>query len=183
MSRNKKLTVECLWCLDIGPLSRAGALVAGAQSQYVWHQAEQQVSALQTTMEGAVLRLDYQARGKTYSHAVKLDYTDCNYGGQRAWFICPARGCGRRVTKLYRTGLFICRHCLRLAYDSQSESEVFRVLRRSKRLREKLKLHSLCFGLPAARVGRPKGMHAKTYLRLIMQLRANDDALPTFITG
>jgi hypothetical protein len=35
--------------------------------------------------------------------------TPCNLGGSRAWFICPAVGCWRRVAILYGGGIFACR--------------------------------------------------------------------------
>ena len=29
-----------------------------------------------------------------------LERTPCDFGGFRYWFVCPSRGCGRRVNKL-----------------------------------------------------------------------------------
>ncbi|MBC7324960.1 MAG: hypothetical protein H5T99_06565, partial [Moorella sp. (in: Bacteria)] len=37
-------------------------------------------------------------------YRVPLAYTPCNYGGERPWFVCPGRGCGRRAAKLYLKG-------------------------------------------------------------------------------
>jgi len=56
------------------------------------------------------------------SYPIHLDWTDCNLGGKRFWFLCPARGCGRRVAVLYSSGIFACRHCYQLAYPSQRET-------------------------------------------------------------
>ena len=50
--------------------------------------------------------------------AVRIVSTRCNYGGLRAWFVCPQ--CGRRVGVLYRKPLlthFLCRHCQNLSYQ------------------------------------------------------------------
>ncbi|MEI6127263.1 MAG: hypothetical protein WCQ99_12005 [Pseudomonadota bacterium] len=48
------------------------------------------------------------------------------FGGSRYWFLCPGRGCGRRVGKLYGAGkYFLCRHCYNLTYDSCRESHRF----------------------------------------------------------
>jgi hypothetical protein len=58
---------------------------------------------------------------KREAYPVYLDQTPCTYGGTRAWFRCPARGYGRRVTILYGGAIFACRHCYRLAYPSQRE--------------------------------------------------------------
>ena len=49
--------------------------------------------------------------GKDEHYAVRIVRTVCNLGGSRAWFICPAVGCGRRVAILYGGGIFACRHC------------------------------------------------------------------------
>jgi hypothetical protein len=61
-------------------------------------------------------------------YAVPLEWTHCNYGGQRAWFRCPARGCGRRAAILYGGEIFACRHCYQLAYPCQRESSGDRAL-------------------------------------------------------
>jgi len=50
--------------------------------------------------------------------AVRIVSTRCNYGGLRAWFVCPQ--CNRRVGVLYRKPLlthFLCRHCQNLSYQ------------------------------------------------------------------
>jgi hypothetical protein len=50
---------------------------------------------------------------------VRLEWTPCNYGGQRPWFLSPVRGCSRRVAVLYGGGIFACRRCHGLNYQSQ----------------------------------------------------------------
>ena len=67
----------------------------------------------------------------------------CRFGGTRPYFMCPGvvNGvtCGRRVAKLLASGrYFLCRHCYRLAYDSQSESAWGRALRRANKIRMRL---------------------------------------------
>ncbi len=52
------------------------------------------------------IRLIYKRRvpGEDWEHMdypVTLLSQPCNFGGQRQWFACPARGCGRRVALLY----------------------------------------------------------------------------------
>jgi hypothetical protein len=96
---------------------------------------------------------------------VYLDWTDCNFGGQRAWFHCPALGCGRRVAILYLGGgIFACRHCYQLAYPSQREPDYDRAARRADKIRKRL-----CWEqgiLNPKGWQKPKGMHWKTFERL-----------------
>jgi hypothetical protein len=41
-------------------------------------------------------------------YAVRIVRTPCNLGGWRAWFVCPAVDCGRRVAILYGGGILVC---------------------------------------------------------------------------
>ncbi len=61
---------------------------------------------------------------------IELTKTECNYGGNRFWFLCP--NCNRRTGVLYRKPLaqeFICRYCNSLTYNlrkyHRSSSEYF----------------------------------------------------------
>ena len=56
----------------------------------------------------------------------------------RVWFRCPARGCGRRVAVLYSGGIFACRLCYQLVYETQRELPHYRALRRAQAIRMKL---------------------------------------------
>ena len=71
-------------------------------------------------------------------YAVRIVRTPCNLGGWRAWFICPAVGCGRRVAILYGGAIFACRRCYQLAYASSREDAGGRATRRADRLRARL---------------------------------------------
>ncbi|SDY53906.1 hypothetical protein SAMN05444340_11022 [Citreimonas salinaria] len=99
-------------------------------------------------------------------YAVTLDTTRCNLGGARRWFLCPARGCGRRVAVLYGGKVFACRHCYGLAYPSQSESASDRAARRADRIRERLGWEP---GILNGYGGKPKGMHWRTFERLVTE--------------
>jgi hypothetical protein len=70
---------------------------------------------------------------------VELEWTSCNFGGERPWFICPRAGCGRRVAVFYGAGKYLlCRHCYDLRYESQRENTTHRALRRAQKIRERL---------------------------------------------
>jgi hypothetical protein len=93
---------------------------------------------------------------------VWLEWTPCNYGGSRAWFLCPAPNCGQRVAILYYGGAVACRHCRRLAYDSQQRSAKRQALQAAAGIRVMLGgSGSLAEPFPP----KPKGMHYRTYLR------------------
>lgn len=68
---------------------------------------------------------------------IMLEHTPCFFGGCRTWFLCPTPRCGRRVAVLYLggTGIFACRHCLKLSYASQLEGLRFRSLKKWARNR------------------------------------------------
>lgn len=56
---------------------------------------------------------------------IPLEATRPNYGGRRWWLRCPR--CDRRGSKLYRprSGLFLCRVCHDLSYESAQASGTF----------------------------------------------------------
>jgi len=94
---------------------------------------------------------------------IDLNWTACHFGGARPWFTCPVPGCNRRAGLLYLSGVFACRHCHKLAYRSQRQTEYQRAISRTQQLRKKL-------GWPAGILmpcgSRPKGMHETTFRKL-----------------
>jgi hypothetical protein len=100
---------------------------------------------------------------KDEQYPVRIEWTPCNLGGSRAWFICPAVGCGRRVAILYGGGIFACRHCYRLAYASAREDVGDRAARRADRLRTRLGWEP---GILNGEGSKPKWMRWRTFERL-----------------
>jgi hypothetical protein len=98
---------------------------------------------------------------------VPLEWTPCNFGGERPWFVCPGAGCGRRVAVLYGPGrYFLCRHCYGLSYQSQREDKMHRALRRAQKIRQRLGgTANMMEPFP----DKPNGMHHDTYLRLFWE--------------
>jgi len=156
--------------LDVARLQRDGLLVVGMSYGWNWQRNQETVASIQVRIEAHGVMLNYRHRvgqegWKDRQYLVALDWTPCHYGGKRAWFRCPANGCGRRVGKLYLGygGIFACRHCNRLTYSSQRETLGDRATRRANKIRKRLGWQA---GMLHGVGGRPKGMHWRTYIRL-----------------
>lgn len=93
---------------------------------------------------------------------IKLSWLQCHYGSLRAYFICPQ--CAKRVTTLYNNKYFCCRTCCNLAYKSQQEDKTDRLIRKIRKVRQKLNAEDDLFSIIW---NKPKGMHHKTFYRLI----------------
>ena len=95
---------------------------------------------------------------------VALEWTACNFGGKRPWFLCPGADCGRGVAVLYGPGrYFLCRHCYDLRYESQREDKPHRALRRAQKIRERVGGNT---NMREPVPEKLKGMHHDTYMRL-----------------
>ena len=115
-----------------------------------------------------ILSYRHQSGGDNWQameYSVRLEWTACTLGGRRAWFLCSANGCGRRVALLYLggAGIFACRHCYRLAYACQREAADYRAIRRADNIRERLGWKP---GIAHPDGGKPRGMHWRTFERL-----------------
>lgn len=100
---------------------------------------------------------------KSFNYQVPITWIECNLGGRRPWFMCPTRGCGRRVGLLYGGSVFACRHCYNLTYKCQRENTGDRASRQAEKIRDKLKWMP---GILNGEEWKPKGMHWKTFERL-----------------
>lgn len=167
---SKSTTGEYLQ-LDVRRLQRDGLLERRFAFNWQWSRKGEPVGNINVSPEEDRLVLSYRYRGESKEFPVLLDWTSCHYGGERAWFLCPARGCGRRVAILYGGGIFACRCCYRLAYESQTESPAYRALSRTQNIRVRLGgSGSMMEDFP----NRPKGMHRKTYLMLLHKANADE---------
>ena len=164
-----KERVEGYRSLDVRRLSEVGLLRSGSSSGWEWRGPHGIRTAwISIRCDGGVVTLSYRFREsgqpwKDVEERVVLTWTNCNFGGERPWFICPGAGCGHRVAKLYGARYFVCRHCLGLAYESQREAPEYRLMRRERKIRLRLGGSS---DLAGAYPSKPKGMHWKTYTRL-----------------
>lgn len=167
--------------LQMQSMTRPGEAVTNS-SRYgtygQWSRDGEVIAWIQIRVSEDYLTLNYRARNhgedwQTFDYRVFLDWTACRLGGRRAWFRCPARGCGRRVAVLYGGTIFACRHCHQLAYDSQREQWDDRVTRRAEKIRRRLGWEA---GILNDCGVKPKGMHWRTFERLQAEHDAYVDA-------
>ena len=170
-----KSTMGDMWALDIRKISRAGRLAPGQHFNWQWSRNGEPVANINLRTDTDRVTLIYRARSnggewKDMNYPVYLTWTPCTYGGQRAWWLCPAVGCRRRVAVLYGGSVYACRHCHKLAYHSQREQPHDRAGSKADRLRDKLKWDA---GILNGNGIKPKGMHWRTF----ELLQARHDAL------
>lgn len=163
-----KRTTEDVQALDIRRLSRTGLLIPGQSFGWAWTVNEETVASIRVGVGVDHLMLSYTVQcGNGWQQVefpVFLQWTRCHFGGQRVWFICPIQQCGRRVAILYGGNVFACRHCQQLAYESQRETVDDRAARRADTIRRRLNWEP---GILNGNAGKPKGMHHRTYDRLL----------------
>lgn len=167
--------VEDFRLLDIGRLKRAGIL--NWPRQTVWHwklDGRQAGKIIIDVRDRHSLVLRYRFMGVTDTDWVSVEepigvtWTQCHFGGERPWFVCPAirNGvpCGRRVAKLHGAGrYFACRQCHGLTYRSCNLSEDDRIFRKLENIRVRLGGEAF-FDDPFP--PKPKGMHWSTYRKI-----------------
>lgn len=160
--------MESCLALDVNVLK--GALTPGTSGTLTWERNGNAVASTDFRADTAGLILCYDAPGieapKVIEQAVALSFVPAAFGGARAYFLCPGAKCGRRVSVLlFRRGVFRCRRCHGLAYESQREDARRRARRRADKLRARLGWpQRRALVLPIA--VKPKGMWSKTFERL-----------------
>jgi hypothetical protein len=106
---------------------------------------------------------------KQYDFKIPLCTTTPHYGGVRWWLKCPH--CTKRVGKLYLSGIFACRTCVGMAYESQRLDEAYRKLHKAHAIYRGLKGISGLYGIDPLK---PKGMHWKTYHQKLNKMNQLD---------
>ena len=165
-----KATADGCSRLDVNALHRKGALRPGAWCELRWSRGGEETASIGTLAQQDGVQLVYEVvdrrteEREVLRYLVRLTWTDCNYGGQRPWFICPNQYCGQRVRTLYLRGRhFLCRRCHNLAYESQRESPKDRALTRAQDIRRRLGgSANMLEPFPP----KPPRMHWRTYERL-----------------
>ncbi len=169
----KKTTDECQ-SIDVRYLHRNGLLQPGHSFSLSWSRAGRQTGSIGGVAYGDRVTFFYRHRRRgsgdeweDVKQTVPLEWTACNFGGERPWFIYPRADCSRRVAVLYGPGrYFLCRHCYDLRYESQREDKKDRALRRARKIRQRLGgSANMMEPFPE----KPKGMHHDTYMRLFLE--------------
>ena len=166
-----KDTTSQMWALDIRRIQRDGLLTPGRSFNWQWSINGEKVADINIRTEHGRVILNYRSRShgdewQPTEYPVYLEWTGLHFGGRRAWFLCPGRGCGRRVAILFGGGVFACRHCHDLAYDSQRDDAGSRAMRRADTIRRRLGWGA---GIANPIGDKPKGMHWRTYQRLLSE--------------
>ncbi len=166
----KCATVE-MPSIDVRSWARADLLRPGTHFSTGWRRFDEKTATLHVQAMSDRLALRHRRRTavdewRERHYVIGLGRTPCNFGGSRVWFICPARGCGRRAAILYGGALFACRRCYDLAYPSQREDAIGRAIRRGAKIRAKLGWEHSPYDRDWLK---PKGMHWRTFERLSEQ--------------
>ena len=183
----KTTTGECSG-LDVRKLYRDGLLKPGTRFRSSWSRCGRETGSIGGFVSGNQVILSYRHRRgsggewEDVKEPVPLEWTPCNFGGERPWFVCPGVvngvACGRRVAILYGPGkYFLCRHCYDLRYESQRQDKKDRALRRAQKIRQRLGgSANMMEPFPE----KPKGMRHDTYMRLFWK---HDDAEEEYLAG
>ena len=160
-----KRTTNDMHVLDIRKFARAGLLKPGCSFSWQWTRGGEKIASIGLRTETDRVVLIYRSRSngdewQDMNYPVHLAWSGCNYGGQRAWWLCPAVGCGRRVAVLYGGKVYACRHCHKLAYRTQREQPHDRAGSKADKLRDRLGWEA---GILNGNGDKPKGMHWRTF--------------------
>ena len=163
-----KDTTSDMLRLDVRLLQRKEWLIPGRMIDLSWSSRGATTASIKMRTEADHVTLIYRTRSngsewKPMEYPVYLEWTGCNLGGRRVWFLCPVQGCGRRVAILYGGSIYACRHCHKLNYECQREPGHDRAARRADRIRDRLGWEP---GMLNGNGCKPKGMHWRTFQRL-----------------
>jgi hypothetical protein len=170
----KRTTADMLQ-LDVRDLDDHGVITPGWGGHWRWWRGDDKIGEIFVVCEDKYrLRLHYTYGGdQQHDYTVPLEYTEPHFGGERPWFRCPVKDCGRRCAILYGGELFVCRECHDLAYprENKSGSPAKVAKHRLYKLARKLDVDTSKYA-PATlpwTPERPKGMHRDTYEDLLAE--------------
>ncbi len=168
--------IESQHGVDIQWIKRQGWLYDGRAGTITWSSKGKETGNISYRVASDSITLIYKYRKhggewQPVEEKISITYTPCNYGGKRVWMRCPA--CLRRCGKVYLTGNRpACRKCYKLAYYSEGETRLDRMMRKARKSQESLGYNG---GRLDEWIFKPKGMHQKTYERHLMIIRVAND--------
>ena len=161
--------------LDIRKIARMGLLREARSFSWQWLVNDQPVAGINIRVDSrlyVVLSWRVRSTEEIVEQRVQTHTTPCHLGGQRYWFTCPR--CRKRAAVIYAPGrYFACRQCGGLGYATQKEGVGDRASTKAEKLRKRMGWEAGIFNGDG---GKPKGMHWKTYQRLM----SHHDALVQF---
>lgn len=148
-------------CLDIRWINKQGWFEDKGEKRVSWKRNGKPLGSIRLLTEEDCIRLIYKWKrndGPWESQDFSIRYlkSPCHFGGVRYWFECPV--CHRQVCKLYLAGTWCCRKCGNLAYPVENMDQLDRLQHKSEKLEKTLGRQYQI---------KPKGMHWKTYGRLL----------------
>lgn len=159
-----RLTVGQCVQLNVEQLKKYGLLNRPAQYQWKWDNGN--AVQIDTRTDGWIT-LEYAVDKEPRKYSLRLEAIPQHLGGERHWFRCPNTRCRRRCKTVYwRSGYFLCRQCQRLGYVTEQASKTDQPYYRINKIRERL---GWTPGYLNGHEWKPKGMHWKTYHRLVQQ--------------
>jgi len=168
-SRPPKSLCDDLGSIDVNFMNRNGLLVPGLSSTLSWRWRRREGGTVRFSVFPDSIFLDYRVRIRgsdcePVSEFIPLTRTPQPFGGERIWFVCPS--CQTLRAVLFVRKFFRCRNCHDLSYRTRNENGLGRNLLGASKIKQRLG------GGPGV-VGpfpeRPKGMHERTYFRLMAQ--------------
>ena len=164
-----KDTTSDMRALDIRRLQRDGLLTPGRAFGWNWLRNGETMASIQIRTEADRVILDYRSRSNGGEWQADGIPSTSGMDSLQPWrpagvVSMSAQGCGRRVAILFGGSVFACRHCHKLAYQCQRETDYDRAVRRADTIRRRLGWEPGI--LEWRRAGKPKGMHWRTFERL-----------------
>ena len=155
--------------IDLAWLRRKKLLNVGRWSTLTWSRAGSETGSIRVECLPDGVRLIYRHRRRDadwqdVGEFVPFVETNTGFGGRRQWFQCLS--CGSKCRILYGGAYFRCRLCQRLKYETQYEPAFGRAATRALKIRERLGGKG---GLDDPFPEKPKGMHWRTYEKLMAQ--------------
>jgi hypothetical protein len=155
--------------LDIRALARAKNFRdALAMFETAWTHGLTESSVGITVLDGECALVSYSdTQGEVITERIGIEWTPCNYGGARPWWSCPQ--CDRRCAIVYALGAppFMCRLCANLAYETPQSDAFMRAITKTNKRLARLGWER---GKPFP--AKPKGMHRRTWKRLVAECSA-----------